>query len=76
MKEKVFFDNSRILIEQVCWCHLLPNILIFFDRDYKNKIQAIELAFLFWEFRIYFNIVEKDITEKDIAEKNITINDE
>ena len=56
MKEKVLFHNNRIIIEQVCWCHLLPNILIFFDRDYKNKIHAIEFAFLFWEFRIYFNI--------------------
>lgn len=56
MKEKVFFNNNRIIIEQVCWCHLLPNILIFFDKDDKNKIKAIEFGFLFWEFRIYFNI--------------------
>lgn len=52
MKEKVFFDNNRIRIEQVCWCHLLPDILIFFD----TKLKAIEFGFLFWEFRIYFNI--------------------
>ena len=56
MKEKVFFENNRIIIEQVCWCHLLPDILIFFDKDNKNKIHAIEFGFLFWEFRIYFNI--------------------
>ena len=56
MKEKVFFDNNRIRIEQVCWCHLLPNILIFFDKDDKYKLKAIEFGFLFWEFRVYFNI--------------------
>ena len=72
MKEKVFFDNNRIRIEQVCWCHLLPNILIFFDKYDKNKLKTIEFAFLFWELHIYFNIAEKDITISDVYNDTLT----
>ena len=37
---------------------IVTGLLVLFVSDIsnKNKIKAIEFAFLFWEFRIYFNI--------------------